>query len=144
MSRFGQMSKLRLETSAFVVTLVVLGGYSAYHKGLFSPAPVSAQTNDQVTQCANLRKHGDPGATPCYQKLAQSRDLAIRAEGFWGLSDYSAANDAFLDAIKARDTANLRERLAEMLLESARPGDAQDQFNKALKLDENNAEAYLG
>src|SRR5262249_39431282 len=139
------MKKWKLETTAFVATLVVLGGFTAFRKGLFTPAPVSAQTNDQVTQCENLRKHGDPGELPCYQKLAQSRDLAIRAEGLWGIRDYQSANDAFRDAVKAREKdANLRVRWGMMYLDHWQPGIASDLFNEALMIDEKNARAYLG
>ena len=101
-----------------------------------------------LAQCANLRKHGDPGATACYTRLARSNDLATRAEGLWFLRDYQGANDAFMAAIKARDKdANLRVRFGRMLLEHGAgddAGEAQKLFEKALEMDPNNAQAMLG
>ncbi len=113
--------------------------------GLLRPKPVEAQTPSQVTQCENLRKHGDPGTKACYQRLATSTDQAIRAEGLWGLRDYQNANNAFQAATKARPKdVNLKVRWGRMFLEYSQPGDAADLFKEALDLDENNANALYG
>ena len=80
-----------------------------------------------------LRKHGDPGTKACYQKLSTSNDLAIKAEGLWGLRDYQGANNAFQAAVKARPKdANLKVRWGLMFNEYSQPGDAEDLFKEAL------------
>jgi len=106
--------------------------------------PLAAQTA-AVNECATLSRHGDAGATACYQKLARSIDPAIRAEGQWGLKDYNGANDTFQTAIKARPKdLSLLVRWGLMYLEHSQPSDAGDLFNEALKIDEKNAGALLG
>lgn len=123
----------------FVVLFAIQRG------GLLRPKAVSAQTPSQVTQCENLRKHGDPGTKACYQKLATSNDPVIRAEGLWGIRDYQGANAAFQAATKAHPKdANLKVRWGRMFLEYSQPGDAADLFKEALDLDENNANALYG
>jgi tetratricopeptide (TPR) repeat protein len=120
-------------------------GLFLVQRGLFRTTPVEAQTPSQVLQCENLRKHGDPGTKACYQKLSTSNDLAIRAEGLWGLRNYDGANNAFRDAVKARPKdANLKVRWGLMFMEYSQPGDAQALFEEALKIDENNAQALYG
>jgi cellulose synthase operon protein C len=123
----------------FVVLFAIQRG------GPLRPKAVSAQTPSQVTQCENLRKHGDPGTKACYQKLATSNDPVIRAEGLWGIRDYQGANTAFQAATKAHPKdANLKVRWGRMFLEYSQPGDAADLFKEALDLDENNANALYG
>jgi len=109
--------------------------------------PVAAQ---DLAQCQALRKHGDPGETACWQKLSQSANLGLRAEGLWGLRNYLGANDAFRDAVKARDKdANLKVRWGRLFLDPAVPkgpvlDTASDLFQEALMVDKNNAQAMLG
>ena len=138
----------KLQTVLFAAAVLTIGFFLARQGGLFRARPVAAQNSpvsQQVTQCENLRKHGDPGTKACYQKLSTSSDLAIKAEGLWGLRDYSAANDAFQAVVKARPKdANLKVRWGRMFMEYSQPGDAQDLFQEALKIDENNAKALYG
>ena len=120
-------------------------GLFLVQRGLFRTTPVEAQTPSQVLQCENLRKHGDPGTKACYQKLATSNELAIRAEGLWGLREYQDANNAFRDAVKARPKdGNLKVRWGMMYNEYSQPGDATDLFKEALDIDANNARALYG
>ncbi len=120
-------------------------GLFLVQRGTFRATPVEAQTPSQVVQCETLRHHGDPGTKACYQKLSTSSDLAIKAEGLWGLRDYDGANNAFRDAVKARPKdANLKVRWGRMFMEYSQPADAQDLFQEALKIDENNAQALYG
>ena len=96
-------------------------------------------------QCEALRKHGDPGTKACYEKLSTSNDLAIKAEGLWGLRDYQNANNAFQAAVKARPKdANLKVRWGRMFNDYSQPGDAEDLFKEALAIDKNNAKALYG
>ena len=106
--------------------------------------PLAGQTADPA-RCALLRHHGDPEAKNCYQALTRSRDTGVQAEGYWGLRDYKAANDAFRAAVKQRDKdASLRTRWGRMYLEHWQPADASDLFNEALAIDKNYAPAVLG
>ncbi len=135
----------RLQTVLLVAAVLSIGFFLARQGGLFRPKPVAAQTPSQVVQCETLRKHGDPGTKACYQNLSTSKDLAIRAEGLWGLRDYQGSNNAFQEAVKARPKdANLKVRWGRMFMEYSQPGDAQDLFQEALKIDENNAQALYG
>jgi cellulose synthase operon protein C len=140
-----KLQTARLQTVLFGAAVLTVGFFLAQQGGLFRPKAVSAQTPSQVIQCEALRKHGDPGTKDCYQKLSTSRDLAIRAEGLWGLRDYQGANDAFQAAVKARPKdANLKVRWGRMFLEYSQPGDAEAEFKEALAIDENNAKALYG
>lgn len=139
------MKREKLQTILFAAAVIAVAFFLARQGGLFRPRQVAAQTSSQVLQCENLRKHGDPGTNACYQKLSASKDPAIQAEGLWGLRNYSAANEAFQAAVKARPKdANLKVRWGRMFLEYSQPGDAQDLFTEALKIDENNAPALYG
>ena len=135
----------KLQTFLFGAAVLAVAFFLARQGGLFRPKPVSAQVSAQVTQCEALRKHNDPGAKACYQKLSTSSDLAIRAEGQWGLQDYQGAFNSFQSVTKARPKdANLKVRWGRMLMEYGQPGDAQDLFKEALDIDENNAKALYG
>src|SRR5690349_24391704 len=135
----------RLQTVFFGGAVLAVAFFLARQGGLFRPKQVSAQTPSQVLQCETLRKHGDPGTKACYQKLAASNDLAVKAEGLWGIRDFQGANAAFQAAVKARPKdANLKVRWGNLYLENSQPGDAQDLFKEALEIDENNAKALYG
>ena len=140
-----RLQTAKLQTVLFGAAVLAVGFFLAQQGGLFRPKPVAAQTSSQVLQCETLRKHGDPGSKACYQKLAMSNDLAIRAEGLWGLRDYQGANNAFQAAVKARPKdANLKVRWGRMFMEYSQPGDAEALFKEALAIDENNAKALYG
>jgi len=140
-----KLQTAKLQTFLFGAAVLAVAFFLARQGGLFRPKPVSAQTPAQVIQCETLRRHGDPGTKACYQKLATSKDLAIQAEGLWGLRDYSNANNAFQAAVKARPKdANLKVRWGRMYMDISQPGDAQDLFGEVLKIDENNAPALYG
>ena len=140
-----KLQTARLQTFLFGAAVLTVGFFLARQGGLFRPKQVSAQTPSQVIQCETLRKHGDPGSKACYQKLSTSNDLAIKAEGLWGLRNYQSANDAFQAAVKAHPKdPNLKVRWARMFMEYSQPGDAQDLFKDVLEADENNAKALYG
>jgi tetratricopeptide (TPR) repeat protein len=72
-------------------------------------------------------------------------DAATQAEGWWGLDDYKASNEAFRAAVKARPKdAHVRVRWGRLFLERAQPADAADLFQEALDIDKENADAYVG
>jgi len=144
-----KLPSANLQTVLFAAAALSVGIFLAQRGGLFHATPVAAQGTSQVPpqvlQCENLRKHGDPGTKTCYQGLARSSDLAIRAEGLWGIRDYQGANNSFQAAVKARPKdAYLKVRWGLMYNEYSQPGDAADLFKEALDLDKNNAKALYG
>ena len=104
-----------------------------------------------VTSCTSLRLHGRTAeAAQCFTALSTSPNSYFRAEGFWGLENYDAANEAFrlaaqqTDGATASEQAHIRVRWGLLLHERFNNKDADDLFAEALKLDPSSAEAYLG
>jgi len=97
-------------------------------------------------ECQTLRRHGrSDQATACFESLTQSRDAAVRAEGFWGLERYEDANNEFRTAVnQAPNNASYRVRWGRLFHERFNNKDASDLFNEALKADPKNGQAYLG
>ena len=107
--------------------------------------PLAAQLPPAVKACADLRLHGDPGTNACYEKLTHSTDIAIQAEGYWGIRNYKSANDLFRDAVKARPKdAALRVRWGYLYFDHWQPDLAGDLFSEALTLDDKNVPALIG
>jgi tetratricopeptide (TPR) repeat protein len=97
-------------------------------------------------ECQDLRKHGRrPQARACYQSLTLLGDPYMRAEGFWGLSQFEDANEQFRIAVaQAPKNAMYRVRWGRLMIERFNKADASDLFNEALEIDPKNAQAYLG
>jgi tetratricopeptide (TPR) repeat protein len=77
-------------------------------------------------------------AALCAQTLDQ-------AESLWKQHHYVEANDAFRDLVKAHPrNAAYRVRWGRLFLERFQPPDAAQLFDEALKIDPNNAGAFLG
>ena len=77
-------------------------------------------------------------AVLCAQTLDQ-------AESLWKQHRYVEANDAFRDLVKAHPrNAGYRVRWGMLYLERFQPADAAQLFDEALKIDPNNAGAFLG
>jgi cellulose synthase operon protein C len=97
-------------------------------------------------ECQALRKHGhNDQANTCFQSLTQSREPAIRAEGFWGLEMYQDANNEFRAAVaQSAGNANYRVRWGRLMHERFNNKDAADLFQEAIQRDPKNAQAYLG
>ncbi len=92
-----------------------------------------------------MRLHGNPGTTACYEKLTHSTDLAVAAEGYWGIRNYKTANDLFRDAVKAKPKdAALRVRWGYLYLDHWQPDMAGTLFSEALEIDEKYAPALIG
>lgn len=104
--------------------------------------PLAAQTLDE---CRTLRHHGKLAeAQTCYSKLAASSNPYLRAEGLWGVERYEDANAQFRDLIKEfPKNADYRVRWGLLLFERFNNEDAHGLFEEALKIDPNNAQAYL-
>ncbi len=114
----------------------------------FAPLALLAQapaTPSEALQCEALRHKGDPNARACYQRLTRAQDPAVQAEGFWGIGDFRAANDAFRAATKLREKDPApRVRWGRMYLDHWQPGEARDLFGEAVKLKEDYAPGLLG
>jgi tetratricopeptide (TPR) repeat protein len=96
--------------------------------------------------CQKMRLHGQRSeANKCFEKLSESSDAYLRAEGFWGLGEYDEANKAFRDAAQANDaSALIRVRWGRLFHERFNDKDAADLFHEALQRDPKNAAGYLG
>jgi tetratricopeptide (TPR) repeat protein len=103
---------------------------------------LAATPND----CKTLRLDGHRAeAAKCYQSLTQATEPYLRAEGDWGLKLYEQANGEFRTAVaQAPANAMYRVRWGRLLHERFNNTDAEDLFNEALKIDPNNAPAYVG
>lgn len=98
--------------------------------------PMLAQIPAAVEPCAKMRLHGDPQAEACYQNLTRSTDRWARAEGLWGVRNYTAANDLFRDLVKEHDKdPALRVRWGYLYLDHWQQSIAGDLFNEALQID---------
>lgn len=96
--------------------------------------------------CWSLRKHGQVAeAHTCFERLTQRSDAYGRAEGFWGLEDWEAANQQFRLATQdAGSPAFYKVRWGMLLHERFNNKDAAGLFHEALAKEPNNADAYLG
>ena len=98
------------------------------------------------SDCWTERKHGhDAQAQACFTALTRSSDVYFRAEGFWGLEQWSRANEQFRLATQPADSKALyKVRWGLLLHERFNNADAADLFHEALQKDPSNAEAYIG
>ncbi len=105
--------------------------------------PLGAQSLDE---CRALRHHGQLAqAQACYGRLAASPNPYLRAEGLWGVENYQAANEQFRDLIKQfPKNADYRVRWAHLFMERFNNEEANGLFEEAIKIDKDNAQAYLG
>jgi tetratricopeptide (TPR) repeat protein len=96
--------------------------------------------------CWSLTRHGRRAdAVACYQSLAATADHYLRAEGYWGLEEYEAANTEFRAAVADADgNALYRVRWGRLMHERFTDGHAVDLFNEALQRDPKRADAYVG
>lgn len=117
---------------------------------LFAQPQKGAAPRADVAQCEALRHRGDPATHGCYERLMQSNDPEVQAEGYWGIGDFNSANQLFQALIKARPKdAAVRVRWGRMFLDHWHKDvkdlpTAQQLFEEALGIDKNNAEAILG
>lgn len=105
-----------------------------------SPACAAATPDD----CWTLQRHGQHAqADACFTQLTRSSDAAARAEGFWGLEDWQAANDSFR-AAAGGGSAAVKVRWGTLFHERFNNPEAVNLFREALAQDPNSATAYLG
>ena len=96
--------------------------------------------------CRELRHHGKLAeARSCFTRLASSSDAYLRAEGLWGLEQYSDANDAFRAALKQKpNSVEIRVRWGRLFVERFNNAEAEGLFREALNLKKDDPEALLG
>jgi cellulose synthase operon protein C len=129
---------------------VVLGAFAfvAVTLAITTPQPSRAASPDAAApeHCLSLQRHGhNTEARSCYQELVREGSPYLRAEGYWGLAQYSQANEEFRAAVaQVPRNALYRVRWGRLLHERFNDQDAQDLFKEALTKDPNNAQAYLG
>ena len=125
-----------------VALLALLAGGTATGAPVVSPE-----------QCVALRRHDERAqARDCYASLMRRGDALpgapgafLRAEAYWGLNEYDAANREFRAAVAADDrTARYRVRWALLLHERFNDPDAEELLKEALVRDPKDAQAYLG
>jgi tetratricopeptide (TPR) repeat protein len=114
--------------------------------GAASASPTSSGAAPAAERCESFLKHGhNTESRACYQSLVRDSSSYLRAEGYWGLAQYSEANEEFRKAVaQAPGNALYKVRWGRMLHERFNDQDAQDLFKEALAKDPNNSEAYLG
>jgi tetratricopeptide (TPR) repeat protein len=106
----------------------------------------AASTDSAPERCQTLLKHGRRNeAKSCFQALVRQDTPYLRAEGYWGLGEYSEANQEFRAAVMQADgNARYRVRWGLMLHERFNNQDAQALLKEALARDPKNAQAFLG
>ncbi len=103
-------------------------------------------TAEQADRCWKMKRRGQvTEATSCFVALTTSKDAYLRAEGQWGLKNYTGANDQFKDAIKQHpQDPHVRVRWGRLFLERFNKEEAGNLFGEALELDKDDPEALLG
>jgi tetratricopeptide (TPR) repeat protein len=106
----------------------------------------SASAAAEPLRCWTLEKHGHRAESQtCFHGLLRADNPYLRAEGYWGVREYSRANEEFRAAVGQADgNALYRVRWGLMLHERFNNQDAQDLFKEALMRDPKNAHAFLG
>ena len=96
--------------------------------------------------CWTERKHGrEAQAQVCFTALTRTSDAYLRAEGFWGLEQWSLANEQFrLATLSADSKALYKVRWGLLLHERFNNTDAADLFHEALQKQPSSGEAYIG
>lgn len=99
-----------------------------------------------LEECRALRHHGKVAAAhSCFVGLTRSADAFLQAEGYWGLDEYTQANEQFRIAYRAQSkSAAVRVEWGNLLLQRFNPQEAAGLFEEAIELDKNYAPAYLG
>ncbi len=111
---------------------------------LLLPLSASAVTAT-YDDCRQQRHLGHaPEAKACFTCLTRSTDSLSRAEGFWGLKQYDAANSEFkLTYKQSPKSAEVATEWGKLFLERFNPGEAVNLFNEAVTDDANYAPAYM-
>jgi len=108
--------------------------------------PDSSDSAAAPERCLAMERHGHhPESRACYEALLREANPYLRAEGYWGLGQYSNANEEFRAAVaQSPNNSQYRVRWGRLLHERFNDQEAQDLFKEALAKDPNNAQAYIG
>ena len=111
---------------------------------LLFPLGASA-TSASPEACRHQRHLGHAAeARVCFSTLTHSADPFLRAEGFWGLKQYDAANSEFTLAYKqSQKSPEVATEWGKLFLERFNPGEAVKLLNEAANDDPNYAPAYV-
>ena len=99
-----------------------------------------------LEECREHKRRGRiVEAKTCWTALSQSRDVALQAEAYWALGDYTTANTRFQSAValKPKDPA-VRVRWGRMFYERGQKKDAAALFEEALGLQPDFPPALIG
>src|SRR6185437_3232572 len=101
---------------------------------LRAPNTASLATPGAPERCLALHRHGhNTESRACYETLLRESSPYLRAEGYWGLGQYSEANEAFRQAVaQAPGNSQYRVRWGRLLHERFNDQEAQDLFKEAL------------
>ncbi len=113
---------------------------------------VAADIDYDPRRAPALRRCDEPAhrgrieqARDCYGALLRSTDALTRAEALFALDDLRAANDAFREAVAAREDAALpRLRWGRLFIQAGQYPDAVALFREVLEADEDDVGARLG
>lgn len=112
----------------------------------FQAAERNPLAEQQVDKCWKQKRRGQTmEATSCFIALTTSKDAYLRAEGQWGVKNYTGANDQFKEAVKqhAQDP-HVKVRWGRLFLERFNKAEASTLFTEALAIDKEDPEATLG
>lgn len=112
----------------------------------YQAAERNPAAEQQVNQCWKQKRRGQvTEATSCFVALTTSKDAYLRAEGQWGLKNFTGANDQFKEAVKQHpQNPQVKVRWGRLFLERFNKEEAGTLFGEALELDKDNPEAILG
>lgn len=128
-------------TLAGVLTLAALVAQTPVAKKKRGPGPKL----DAVKQCQALKVAGERAeATGCFLRLGNASDPYDRAEGQWGVADFSSAMKSFEEALKKYpDDPTVRIRFGELFYERFNRNEALKLLTEALEIEPTNAQGML-
>jgi Tfp pilus assembly protein PilF len=98
-----------------------------------------------LDDCRTFQRHGQrQNAENCFERLTQSNDPLLRAEGAWGLGRLEDANAQFKLAYQEqKGSPEVRVEWGKLFVAGQNAPEAANLFGEAAKLNENYAPAYL-
>jgi cellulose synthase operon protein C len=115
---------------------------------VLTPLLLSGALHPKVQECRLLEHRGKRAESrACFQRLTASGEVLLRAEGYYGLRDYTRANLEFKagEAKNPKDP-NLKARWGRLLIEPFNKNykDAADLFQEAIAIEKTHAGALYG
>ena len=137
---------MRLPAALFLFPMALVFAADPAASQALSASASNAPPSSPLDECRTLEHHGkSQAAASCFTRLTRDSSAFLRAEGYWGLHQYDAANNEFKVAYRDQPgSAMVRTEWGKLFFERFNPQEAAKLFNEALKLDSNYAPAYLG